>query len=75
MRYETATYRVIKPSLLDLIGDKNENKTKNESKELEKIPVTGDTMEWKMFKFEIVDMDNHRIDKVLVSTDEKIEGE
>ena len=36
--------------------------------ELEKIPVTGDTLEWKMFTFEIVDMDNHRIDKILVST-------
>lgn len=36
--------------------------------ELEKIPNTGDTLEWKMFTFEIVDMDNHRIDKILVST-------
>lgn len=35
---------------------------------LEKIPVTGDTLAWKVFRFEIVDMDNHRIDKVLVST-------
>jgi putative hemolysin len=35
--------------------------------ELEKIPVTGDTFKWKIFTFEIVDMDNHRIDKVLVS--------
>lgn len=35
--------------------------------ELEKIPVTGETMEWKIFRFEIVDMDNHRIDKILVS--------
>ena len=34
---------------------------------LEKIPVTGDMMEWKIFTFEIVDMDNHRIDKILVS--------
>ena len=41
--------------------------------ELEKIPVTGDTMEWKVFKFEIVDMDNHRIDKVLVSTNESLD--
>ena len=41
--------------------------------QLEKIPVTGDTMEWKIFKFEIVDMDNHRIDKVLVSTNESID--
>jgi putative hemolysin len=35
--------------------------------ELEKIPVTGDTLEWKIFTFEIVDMDNHRIDKILVT--------
>ncbi len=35
--------------------------------ELEKIPSTGDTMEWKIFTFEIVDMDNHRIDKILVT--------
>ena len=41
--------------------------------QLEKIPVTGDTMEWKVFKFEIVDMDNHRIDKVLVSTNEPLD--
>ncbi len=34
---------------------------------LEKIPGTGDMMEWKIFTFEIVDMDNHRIDKILVS--------
>lgn len=35
--------------------------------ELEKIPVTGDTLEWKIFTFEIIDMDNHRIDKILVT--------
>ncbi len=35
--------------------------------ELEKIPKTGDIMQWKIFTFEIVDMDNHRIDKVLVT--------
>jgi putative hemolysin len=35
--------------------------------QLEKIPGTGDTLRWKIFTFEIVDMDNHRIDKVLVS--------
>ncbi len=39
---------------------------------LEKIPVTGDTLSWKVFRFEIVDMDNHRIDKVLVSTIEPL---
>lgn len=35
--------------------------------ELQRIPVTGDTMEWKDIKFEIVDMDGHRIDKVLIT--------
>jgi len=35
--------------------------------QLEKIPVTGDTLAWKIFTFEIVDMDKHRIDKILVS--------
>jgi putative hemolysin len=34
--------------------------------ELEHIPRTGEKMEWKDFKFEIVDMDAQRIDKVLV---------
>lgn len=34
--------------------------------ELEHIPRTGEKMEWKEFKFEIVDMDAQRIDKVLV---------
>lgn len=35
--------------------------------ELEKIPNTGDVLQWKIFTFEIVDMDNHRIDKILVT--------
>ena len=34
--------------------------------QLEHIPRTGARMEWKDFKFEIVDMDAQRIDKVLV---------
>lgn len=34
---------------------------------LEKIPLTGETMQWEIFTFEIIDMDNHRIDKILVS--------
>lgn len=34
--------------------------------ELERIPQTGDDLEWHGFRFEIVDMDNHRIDKVMV---------
>ncbi|MBC7589009.1 MAG: HlyC/CorC family transporter [Chitinophagaceae bacterium] len=38
---------------------------------LKKIPSTGDTLEWRGFKLEIVDMDNHRIDKLLVTLTEK----
>ena len=34
--------------------------------QLEHIPKTGELMEWKDFKLEIVDMDAQRIDKVLV---------
>lgn len=33
---------------------------------LERIPITGDTLEWRGFYFEIVDMDGVRIDKILV---------
>jgi putative hemolysin len=43
--------------------------------ELERIPKTGDKMEWKGFKFEIVDMDSHRIDKVLVLISEELREE
>jgi putative hemolysin len=35
--------------------------------QLERIPRTGEVLEWKGFVFEVVDMDGHRIDKVLVS--------
>jgi magnesium and cobalt exporter, CNNM family len=35
--------------------------------QIERIPVTGETLKWKDFKFEIVDMDAQRIDKVLVT--------
>ncbi|MEP7372243.1 MAG: hemolysin family protein [Chitinophagaceae bacterium] len=34
---------------------------------LERIPHTGDKLEWKGFDIEIMDMDGHRIDKVLVT--------
>ena len=33
---------------------------------LERIPKTGEQFDWKEFKFEIIDMDGHRIDKILV---------
>ncbi len=36
--------------------------------QLEHIPHTGEKLEWKDFKFEIVDMDAQRIDKVLLTT-------
>ena len=35
--------------------------------ELERIPHTGETIHWKSFHFEIIDMDKHRIDKILVT--------
>ena len=44
--------------------------------ELQEIPKTGDTLHWRGLDFEIVDMDNHRIDKVLVkgTPEEEEEG-
>ena len=38
--------------------------------ELKEIPKTGDSLKWRGYEFEIVDMDNHRIDKVLVKETE-----
>ena len=43
--------------------------------ELERIPKTGDKLEWKGFKIEIVDMDSHRIDKVLVTISQELRQE
>jgi len=40
--------------------------------ELERIPHTGDKFDWKGFKFEILDMDGHRIDKVLVNISKEL---
>ena len=34
--------------------------------ELERIPLTGDKLSWRGFDIEVIDMDGHRIDKVLV---------
>jgi putative hemolysin len=42
--------------------------------ELERIPQPGDKFEWKGFSFEIMDMDAHRIDKVLVKVSEDIKN-
>ena len=40
--------------------------------ELERIPQTGDKLEWRGFTFEVIDMDGHRIDKVLVTPGQEI---
>ena len=42
---------------------------------LQRIPRSGDTLEWNGFTFEIMDMDGARIDKVLVTRPEKDEKE
>jgi putative hemolysin len=42
---------------------------------LEHIPQTGERLEWRDFTFEIVDMDAHRIDKILVTPPENIAEE
>jgi putative hemolysin len=42
---------------------------------LERIPHTGDKMDWRGFGFEIVDMDAQRIDKVLVTISKEIKKE
>ena len=33
--------------------------------QLNKIPTEGDKFEWQGYKFEVVDMDNNRVDKIL----------
>jgi putative hemolysin len=43
--------------------------------ELERIPETGDKVEWRDFKFEIMDMDAQRIDKVLVNISQSLQEE
>jgi putative hemolysin len=35
--------------------------------QLTRIPITGDTFTWSGFRFEVVDMDGNRVDKVLIS--------
>jgi putative hemolysin len=34
---------------------------------LEKVPSTGDHFEWGGYRFEVVDMDEKRVDKILVA--------
>ena len=41
---------------------------------LERIPKTGDHLKWRGFDFEVIDMDGHRIDKVLVKPSAEIIG-
>ncbi len=43
--------------------------------QLERIPHSGDQMEWRGFHFEILDMDGHRIDKLLVKISTEIKEE
>lgn len=38
---------------------------------LEKIPIEGEQFNWEGFHFEVVDMDGHRVDKVLFETPKK----
>ena len=40
--------------------------------QLERIPKTGDKVAWKGFKIEVIDMDGHRIDKVLVTLSDEL---
>ena len=40
--------------------------------QLERIPKTGDKLNWNGFKIEVIDMDSHRIDKVLVTLSEEL---
>ncbi len=40
--------------------------------ELERIPKCGDKVKWKGFKIEVIDMDGHRVDKVLVTPSKEI---
>lgn len=43
--------------------------------ELQHIPETGEKMKWKEFDLEVLDMDGHRIDKVLVTPSAEIQEE
>jgi putative hemolysin len=43
--------------------------------QLEHIPKTGEMLEWNGFRFEIIDMDGQRIDKVLVNISKAIKEE
>ena len=51
LRDECSSFATVSGLILKLLG---------------RIPDCGDTVEWKMFRFEVVDMDGVRIDKLLV---------
>ena len=42
---------------------------------LQRIPTTAEVLEWKGFTFEVMDMDGHRIDKILVKLSDEIREE
>ena len=42
---------------------------------LQRIPTTAELLEWKGFTFEVMDMDGHRIDKILVKLSDEIREE
>jgi putative hemolysin len=44
--------------------------------QLGRVPATGDHFEWNALRFEVVDMDGHLVDKVLVSREgDRLEAE
>jgi len=43
--------------------------------QLERIPKNGDKLEWKGFKIEVIDMDGHRIDKLLVTLSDELKND
>ena len=43
--------------------------------QLGKIPISGEYFEWRQLRFEIIDMDGKRVDKVLVKASEIIENQ
>ena len=43
--------------------------------ELERIPKTGETFEWRGFEFEIIDMDGQRIDKLMVKISDELKDD
>jgi putative hemolysin len=49
---ETGTYQTVGGLVMQQLG---------------RIPATGDQFPWGGFRFEVVDMDGHRVDKVLVT--------